>query len=96
MSLKKEFGPKLESIMSEISVCEGLVLAKNNGEVLIGQTLTEMDHTAIAKSITKIFKTKLDALGKGDLLEMTLGLNDGFLLAVKNKEAGRPKHPRLI
>ncbi len=85
MSSKEELAPKLESIMSEIAVCEGLVLAKNNGEVLIGQTITDMDHDIIAKSVSKIFKTKIDALNKGDLLEMTLGMDEGFLIAVKNK-----------
>jgi len=85
MSSKEELAPKLEQIMSEISVCEGLVLAKNNGEVLLGQTLTEMDHNTIAKSVSKIFKTKIDALNKGNMTEMTLGLDEGFLIAVKNK-----------
>ena len=86
MSSKKELAPKLESIMSEIAVCEGLVLAKNNGEVLIGQTITDMDHNTIAKSVSKIFKTKIDALNKGKLSEMTLGMDEGFLIAVKNKD----------
>ena len=86
MSSKEELAPKLESIMSEISVCEGLVLAKNNGDVLIGQSLTEMDHDSIAKHVSKIFKTKMESLNKGNLLEMTLGLDEGFLIAVKNEE----------
>lgn len=85
MSSKEELAPKLESIMSEIAVCEGLVLAKNNGEVLIGQTITDMNHSTIAKSVSKIFKANIDALNKGKLLEMTLGMDEGFLLAVKNK-----------
>ena len=86
MSSKEELAPKLESIMSEIAVCEGLVLAKNNGEVLIGQTITSMDHDTIAKNVSKMFKTKIDALSKGKMLEMTLGLEEGFLIAVKNKD----------
>lgn len=86
MSSKEEFAPKLQSIMSEIAVCEGLVLAKNSGEVIIGQTLTDMDHNSIAKSISKIFKTKIDALNKGKMAEMTLGMDEGFLIAVKNKD----------
>jgi predicted regulator of Ras-like GTPase activity (Roadblock/LC7/MglB family) len=86
MSSKEELAPKLEQIMSEIAVCEGLVLAKNNGEVIIGQTLTEMDHGSIAKYVSKIYKTKIDTLKKGKLLEMTLGMEEGFLIAVKNKD----------
>ena len=86
MSSKEELAPKLEAIMSEISVCEGLVLASKNGDVLIGQTLTEMDHKSIAKSVSKMFKTKIDALDKGNLVEMTLGMDEGFLIAVKNKD----------
>ena len=85
MSSKEELAPKLQSIMSELSVCEGLVLAKNNGEVLLGQTLTDMNHGSIAKSVSKMFKTKIDNLSKGNISEMTLGLDEGFLIAVKNK-----------
>ncbi len=85
MSSKEELAPKLQSIMSELSVCEGLVLAKNNGEVLLGQTLTDMNHDSIAKSVSKMFKTKIDNLSKGNISEMTLGLEEGFLIAVKNK-----------
>ena len=32
-----------------------------------------------------MFKTKIDALNKGKLVEMTLGMDEGFLIAVKNK-----------
>lgn len=79
-------GKKLENIMNNMNVVEGLILAKINGEILIGQTLTEMKHSEIAKKVGIMFETKIEALQKGNLTEITLGMDEGHLIAVKHED----------
>jgi hypothetical protein len=78
----EEIGLKLSPIMTNVSVCEGLIYAKTSGEVIIGQTLTEMDHNSIAKNVADMFKIKIPALEKGEITDLTIGVEEGTLLAV--------------
>ena len=81
-----DLGPKLASIMDSIPVAEGMILAKRSGKVIMGQTLTDMNHEEIAKKAVKLLKTDIPALGKGKITDLTIGLETGFMIAVANKE----------
>ncbi|WP_457557793.1 hypothetical protein [Candidatus Harpocratesius sp.] len=82
----EEIGPKLSDVMDVVPVCEGLILAKISGEVLIGQTLIEMDHSNIAKNLSKLFEADLSNIGKGNIQDFTINLENGAIIAVKNDE----------
>ena len=84
---KAELEPKLAGIMDAVSVCEGLIYAKITGsKVIVGQTLTEMDHAEIAKKVITMMRTKIDAAQKGEIMELTMGLNSGYIVAVRNEK----------
>jgi len=78
---KKILEPKLAELMDTVPECEGLIAADMAGKVIVGQTLTEMDHGKIAKSCAQIIKDSnaLGAdIGKGTLTTTTVELVDGF------------------
>ena len=78
---------QLAGVMDVVDVCEGLILAKLSGEVLLGQTLTEtIDHNELASKICKLFEIDLDVIEKGQINEYTVALEHGFLIAVRNDE----------
>lgn len=82
---KKKLEQSLASLMDAVEECEGLIAADNNGNVIIGQTLTEMNHDKIAKECIRIMVDS-DKVGqstaKGKLQDITLTLEDGFLILV--------------
>ncbi|MCF2140804.1 MAG: hypothetical protein K9W44_12180 [Candidatus Lokiarchaeota archaeon] len=82
----EEIGPKLSDVMDVVPVCEGLILAKISGEVLIGQTLIEMDHSIIAKSFSKLFEADLSNIDKGNIQDFTINLENGAIIAVRNDD----------
>ncbi len=84
---KEELGRKLAGVMDVVSVCEGLIYAKTSGEIIMGQTLLEMDHAAIAKPITEMFKREINSAQKGSITDFTIGMDKGILLAVKKDES---------
>jgi len=77
----------LSKLMDEISEIEMLIALDYKGNVLVGQTITEMDKAAIAKSVADIF-TKSKALGKstgkGKVQSMTISLDEGSSCIVAN------------
>ncbi len=82
---KKLIEQKLAELMDIIPECEGLIAADLNGKVIIGQTITETDHNAIAKACTSIIKES-NILGmnisKGKLKTTTIELDEGFAVLV--------------
>ncbi|MHA1777810.1 MAG: hypothetical protein DRO88_12050 [Promethearchaeia archaeon] len=82
----EEVGPKLAAAMDAVPVCEGLILAKISGEVLIGQTLTELNHGEIAKSFSKLFEVDFSYLERGKLQDYTINLENGSIIAVRNED----------
>jgi predicted regulator of Ras-like GTPase activity (Roadblock/LC7/MglB family) len=82
---KKLIEQKLAELMDIVPECEGLIAADSNGKVIIGQTLTEMNHNAIAKACTNIIKdsnTLGTDIGKGKLKTTTIELDNGFAILV--------------
>ncbi len=78
---KEEIEPKLATLMDTVPECEGLIAADANGKVIVGQTITELDHSKIAKEIVTILKSS-GILGtimkKGATLDVSISYNDGF------------------
>jgi predicted regulator of Ras-like GTPase activity (Roadblock/LC7/MglB family) len=84
---KKEIEPKLAKLMDIVPECEGLIAANATGKVIVGQTLTEMDHAAIAKSCAAIIKDSNalgKTVGKGSSKATTIELDEGFAVLVGN------------
>lgn len=86
---EEEIEQKMAQLMDTVPECEGLIAAKPDGEVLVGQTLTEMDHAKIAKACAKIIKDSNslgEDIGKGSLRNTTIALNDGFAILVGSED----------
>jgi predicted regulator of Ras-like GTPase activity (Roadblock/LC7/MglB family) len=82
---KKVIEKKLAELMDIVPECEGLIAADINGKVIVGQTITEMDHNLIAKACTNIIKesnTLGKDIGKGKLKTTTIELDEGFAVLV--------------
>ncbi|MFX1322855.1 MAG: roadblock/LC7 domain-containing protein [Promethearchaeota archaeon] len=88
---KKELEKKLAELMDIVPECEGLIAADSQGKVLVGQTITEMDHGKIAKACTAIINDSNNLgndIGKGALKTTTIELENGFAVLV----GGSDKH----
>jgi hypothetical protein len=83
---KQEIAPKLEKIMADVSVCEGLIYATILGKVLVGQTIIESDHAGIAKKVGLIFKIEFGEVQKGAFTDITIGMESGSLICVKKDD----------
>ena len=82
---KKELEKKLAELMDIVPECEGLIAADINGKVIIGQTITDMNHDEIAKACSTIVKDSNNLgndIGKGSLKTTTIELQDGFAVLV--------------
>jgi len=86
---KKDIEPKLAQLMDLVPECEGLIAADQEGNVIVGQTLIEMDHSKIAKACTKILNdsnTLGQDTGKGSVRNITIELEDGFAILVGSEQ----------
>ncbi len=87
---KEVIEQKLAELMDLVPECEGLIAADLDGKVLIGQTITEMDHSKIAKACAAIFKEGNNLSGstnKGSLKNTTLELENGFAVVVGSSKS---------
>lgn len=74
--------------MDIVPECEGLIAADSDGKVIIGQTITELDHNKIAKACAQIIKDSNNLgtdIGKGSLKTTTIELGDGYAVLVGSK-----------
>ncbi|MHA1338454.1 MAG: hypothetical protein ACTSRZ_00695 [Promethearchaeota archaeon] len=80
---QEEIEPKLAKLMSDIAEVEGIFAFDMNGNLISGQTIDEeMDKKAIASKVNEIIDqvNKLgELIGKGNLFEMKLELQDGLI-----------------
>ena len=82
---KASIEKKLAELMDMVPECEGLIAADKTGKVIVGQTITEMDHGKIAKACATIIKdsnTLGKDIGKGSLKITTIELDEGFAVLV--------------
>ena len=76
---------KLAELFDIVPETEGLIASDLEGKVIVGQTLTEMDHNGIAKKCSAIIKESngLGAnTGKGALKSASLELESGYAVIV--------------
>ena len=86
---KKKLEQKLAELMDIVPECEGLIAADASGKVIVGQTITEMDHGKIAKSCTTIIKDSNNLgknINKGGLKTTTIELENGFAVLVGSEK----------
>lgn len=86
---KKLIEQKLAELMDIVPETEGLIAADVNGKVLVGQTITEMDHGKIAKACAAIIKDSNNLgkdTGKGSLKTTTIELENGFAVLVGSEK----------
>jgi predicted regulator of Ras-like GTPase activity (Roadblock/LC7/MglB family) len=80
---------KLAELMDTVPECEGLIAADLEGKVIVGQTITEMDHSKIAKACLSIINDSNSLgndIGKGSLKNTTIELENGFAVLVGSKK----------
>jgi len=82
---KADIEKKLAELMDTVPECEGLIAADLEGKVIVGQTILESDHDAIAEACATIIKdaNKLGSnIKKGALKDTTIELEEGFAVIV--------------
>jgi predicted regulator of Ras-like GTPase activity (Roadblock/LC7/MglB family) len=86
---KKKLEQKLAELMDIVPECEGLIAADPTGKVIIGQTITEMDHGKIAKACAAIIKDSNNLgidIDKGALKTTTIELEKGFAVLIGSEK----------
>lgn len=89
MMSKEDLEPKLADIMSQIAEVEGIVALDHSGNLISGQTIEEMDVEDIAKKASDLIEaanTMGKTIEKGDTFEITLGIENGYMVAVVGSE----------
>ena len=86
---KEVIEAKLAKLMDTVPECEGLIAADMEGNVIIGQTIIEMDHGKIVKNCLTIIKNSnnLSAdIDKGIIKNTTIELENGFVILVSSEK----------
>jgi len=84
---KKDIEKKLSELFDIVPETEGLIASDLEGKVIIGQTITDMDHNAIAKTCVAIIKDSGNMgnnIGKGAFKTATIDLESGYAVIVKS------------
>jgi predicted regulator of Ras-like GTPase activity (Roadblock/LC7/MglB family) len=82
---KKVIEKKLAELFDIVPETEGLIASDLNGKVIVGQTITDMDHSGIAKKCSAIMKESNGLgtnTGKGALKSATIELENGYAVIV--------------
>lgn len=86
---KKELEKNLAELMDLVPECEGLIASDMNGKVIVGQTLTDLNHDSIAKECITIINSSNNLgnhIDKGNLKTTTVELSDGFAVLAGSEE----------
>jgi predicted regulator of Ras-like GTPase activity (Roadblock/LC7/MglB family) len=85
-----EIEAMLERIMDQIPETEGLIAVDaQKGKKISGQTITEMNHDAIIKAVTTLFKSGSEVstnVEKGEVNEIRINSKDGYITVVGSKK----------
>ena len=82
---KKVIEQKLSELFDIVPETEGLIASDLEGKVIVGQTITDMDHNEIAKKCSAIIKESNglgESTGKGALISATVNLENGYAVIV--------------
>ncbi len=74
---------KLAAVMDEIPEIEGLLAFDNNGKLICGQTLTELNKNQLITISTDIFKKSSElatSSDKGKISTITITTDKGYLI----------------
>lgn len=86
---KKVIEPKLAELMNTVAECEGLIAADLEGNVIVGQTITEMDHGKIASECASILRDSqnlANGINKGSIKNTTIEFENGFAVIVGSEK----------
>ncbi|MHA1490391.1 MAG: roadblock/LC7 domain-containing protein [Promethearchaeota archaeon] len=86
---KEVIEAKLAELMDTVPECEGLIAADMEGNVIVGQTIIDMDHGKIAETCLNIVKNSnnLSAnIDKGTNKNTTIELENGFVILVSSEK----------
>ncbi|MHA1144677.1 MAG: hypothetical protein ACTSRW_08065 [Candidatus Helarchaeota archaeon] len=84
MAKKEEIEKLLANLMDNIPEIEGLIAAEK-GKVIVGQTLTELDHSGVAENGVKILENAskmAQIIEKGNVKEVNIRANEGYVIIV--------------
>jgi len=87
MADKKVIEKKLSELFDIVPETEGLIATDMDGKVIVGQTITDLDHSAIAKTCVAIIKNSSNMgnnIGKGAFKTATIDLENGYAVIVKS------------
>jgi predicted regulator of Ras-like GTPase activity (Roadblock/LC7/MglB family) len=82
---KKVIEKSLADLFNIVPETEGLIASDLEGKVIVGQTITDMDHNVIAKRCSAIMKESNELgnnTGKGALKSATIELENGYAVIV--------------
>jgi predicted regulator of Ras-like GTPase activity (Roadblock/LC7/MglB family) len=78
---------KLAELFDVVPETEGLIASDLEGKVIVGQTITDMDHNGIAKACATIIKNSNvlgDNTSKGGIKSATIDLENGYGVIVSS------------
>lgn len=84
---KEVIEQKLAELFDIVSETEGLIAIDLEGKVIVGQTITDMDHNGIAKACAALIKNTNalgETTGKGSIKTATIELEDGYAVIVSS------------
>lgn len=80
----------LNDLMNEIPDIEGLVLSRNNGDLVVSQTIfPDLDDNQISKTAVEVAESALRLSGtidKGEIKELNVEFNEGFCLITSKND----------
>lgn len=85
---KDEIEALLANLMDNVPEIEGLI-ASEAGKVIVGQTLTDLDHSGVATNSVKILENAAkitEIVEKGDVKEINIRANEGYIIVVGSKD----------
>ena len=102
--LKKNIEDELNAVMEQIPAIEGLIAFKPKGEILTGQTLTELNHNEIVEysmAIVNGASSLGKVVDKGTIGEIDVDCANGFVVVINSGDvaltalAGQDARPEL-
>ncbi len=102
--LKKNIEDELNAVMEQIPAIEGLIAFKPKGEILTGQTLTELNHNEIVEysmAIVNGASSLGKVIDKGTIGEIDVDCANGFVVVINSGDvaltalAGQDARPEL-
>ena len=81
----------LSDLMNQIPDIEGLILSKNDGGLIVSQTIfPDLDDNKISKSAVDVAESAIQlsrTIEKGEIKELNIEFDEGFCLITSKKDA---------